>query len=64
MYSAARTNPQATVVTEVIWGDSEQATQAGPVGFCYGKFCGEKELASFVKGLGAWSQCGHEFFSP
>ncbi|MGB7149444.1 MAG: hypothetical protein WBD45_09835, partial [Terriglobales bacterium] len=41
----------AAAVTEVIFGGSEQADQAGPVRLSRGEAGGEKELASLVESL-------------
>jgi hypothetical protein len=51
MNASAGLNPEAAAVTEVIFGGSEQANQARPVGLGHGEAGGEIELSGLVESV-------------
>ncbi|HEV3308054.1 MAG TPA: hypothetical protein VGZ91_16560 [Candidatus Sulfotelmatobacter sp.] len=51
MNAAARANPEAAAVTEVIFAGAEEAAEAGPVAIGDGEVGGQKALAGLVEGL-------------
>jgi hypothetical protein len=51
MNAPARSNPEATAVTKVIFGSAQQAAQAGPVRLGHSEVGGEKQLAGLIESL-------------
>jgi hypothetical protein len=60
MNATAGANPEAASITEVTFGSSEQAAQAGPVSLSHGKGGGEITLAGLVESLTVRDESRHE----
>jgi hypothetical protein len=52
MHAPTGTNPEASAVTEVMWGNADETAKAGEVGLGDGEVGGEGEAAGAVEGLG------------
>jgi hypothetical protein len=59
MNAAAGSNPEATAITEVTFGGSEQAAQPRPVRLGHSEIRGEVELAGLVESLAESDEARH-----